>query len=110
MAQSGGLEMSSLAPLLDFVREQAGIVETPHDKGVEMTIKVVAYDTGLIKVNGNPCGEDGWLAATRFIMEMKECAINRSSGPPRDTILRAGRRALCIRKRTYYAHPELCRS
>jgi hypothetical protein len=42
----------------EFVRRLAGITETPKDKGVEMTVKVILYDNGMAQVNTHGFSND----------------------------------------------------
>jgi hypothetical protein len=59
----------------EYVTKLVGAKATPENKGLEMTIKIVAYDNGLINVNGNPIGKgrtNQWLSTSRFIAQMLE--------------------------------------
>jgi hypothetical protein len=60
-----------------YVRKLAESQPTRDDKGLEMVIRIIAYDTGMIKVNGNPCGagdrcSNPMLSATRFVTQLIE--------------------------------------
>ncbi len=52
------------------IRESMQVRSTARDKGLELTIKVVAYDTGMIQVDGIPMGspESGWIDAAGVLM------------------------------------------
>jgi hypothetical protein len=64
-----------MANTTEHVRELIATERTPGDKGLEMTMKVVAYDTGIVTVNGTPIGQnvsDPWLSAARLVVQMLE--------------------------------------
>ena len=53
------------------IRESWNVKRSPRDKGWVLTLKVVAYDNGMIEVDGIPINDsnsgydaaDGWLGA-----------------------------------------------
>ncbi len=55
---------------LKRVRESMKVKATPKNVGLEMTIRVVAYDKGMIEVDGIPMRtpESGWTDAAEVIM------------------------------------------
>lgn len=58
---------------LEYVRRKVNAKRTKENKGLEMTIKIVAYDNGIVNVNGNPIGRgrwNQWLSAARFILQL----------------------------------------
>jgi hypothetical protein len=62
---------------LKSVRAKTDIRPTPEDKGLQMTITVKAYDSGLVEVDGRPINQSlpsggydqghGWLGAAEHI-------------------------------------------
>jgi hypothetical protein len=55
---------------LERIRKNMQVRPTPRDKGLELVIHVVAYDSGMIEFNGVPINEGppydmghGWLGA-----------------------------------------------
>ena len=66
---------STMANTAKFIRKLAdGIAKTPQDKGLELTIKVVAYDNGGLQVNGHyfkgPNAARNWLGASGQVTSM----------------------------------------
>jgi hypothetical protein len=60
---------------VNYVRELVNVKPTPHDMGLEMTIKVIAYDNVLMLVNGNPIGKgrnSPWGSTHRCVAQMLE--------------------------------------
>ena len=61
------------------IRNEVDIKETPENVGLVMTIRVTAYDTGLVKVDGRPINQGsrsegfdqghGWLGAAEHITQ-----------------------------------------
>jgi hypothetical protein len=64
-----------MATSLEYIRSLARIEPSPQDKGLILTIRVGAYDQGIVDVEGTPAGgsdADRWLAAARMVMELME--------------------------------------
>ena len=64
-----------MANSLEYIRSLARIEPSPQDKGLILTIRVGAYDQGIVDVEGTPAGgsdADRWLAAARMVMELME--------------------------------------
>jgi hypothetical protein len=62
----GGIMPASL----DRIRESMTVKSTPKDKGLQLTLSLVAYDNGMIQLDGIPINTspdydsvDGWLGA-----------------------------------------------
>ena len=59
-----------------YIRKLVNAKRTRDNKGLEMTIKLVVYDNGIININGNPMTGKGhanrWLSANRCIAQMLE--------------------------------------
>jgi hypothetical protein len=55
---------------LKRIRENIKVKPTARDKGLELNMKVVAYDNGLIEVDGVPMTspEAGWLDAAENVL------------------------------------------
>ena len=67
------LEKAKMTNTLAFVRKLAGIKPTARNKGVEMTIKVIRYDNGMININSHGfTPTTGMINASRLIMQMLE--------------------------------------
>lgn len=56
---------------LDRLRDSMDVTPTPRGKGLQLTLKLVAYDNGMIQLDGIPINAapnydavDGWLSAT----------------------------------------------
>ena len=56
---------------LDRIRESMTVQPTPKNKGLQLTLSLVAYDNGMIQLDGIPINAspdyddvDGWLGAT----------------------------------------------
>lgn len=61
----------------------ADVRPTPKNKGVEMTVRIIAYDNGMIQVNGRPIlASEGWLGAAE-ITTMMLAELQRESGARR---------------------------
>ena len=59
---------------LDRIRRSMSVEPTRRDKGLVLTLRVVAYDNGMVEVDGIPINAgppyddvDGWLGATDVI-------------------------------------------
>ena len=67
-----------MANTLEQVRKAAQVERSPRDAGWVLPIKVVIYETGIVKVNDTIVGRPDWpsaqrlLSASRFIAEMLE--------------------------------------
>jgi hypothetical protein len=55
---------------LDRIRESMTVQPTPRDKGLQLTLNLVAYDNGMIQLDGIPINVapdhdngEGWLSA-----------------------------------------------
>ena len=73
------------------IRESWDVQETPHNDGVMLTIRVAAFDNGMIKVDGMPMNDPhapnsevtGWLAAvdivttTITLFQREHCALRK---------------------------------
>lgn len=61
---------------VSYIRQLVDAKPTPNDKGLEMTIKIVAYDRGIVNVNANAIGQNRndnqWLSVNRCIGQMLE--------------------------------------
>lgn len=56
------------------IRESWNVNPTPRDKGLTLTVKVTAYDNGMVEVDGIPINVEpvyeqgqGWLGAAEVI-------------------------------------------
>lgn len=56
------------------IRESWNVNPTPRDKGLKLTVKVTAYDNGMVEVDGIPINVEpmyeqgqGWLGAAEVI-------------------------------------------
>jgi hypothetical protein len=80
MIPTGGLffqtsqEDHQMAASLKTVREKMDVQPTPENKGLILTLRVTAYDNGLIHVDGQPCSSGNpidptlsWLLANQNI-------------------------------------------
>lgn len=54
------------------LRAESTIIATPLDAGLEMTIKVKAYDKGIVEVDGVPMNDAGWLGAAVVVAQKVE--------------------------------------
>ena len=59
---------------LKRIRENMKVKPTARNKGLQLTISVVAYDTGMIEVDGVPMTtpEAGWIDAAENVV----CILN----------------------------------
>jgi hypothetical protein len=73
---------------LDRIRESMTVAPTARDKGLRLTLNLVAYDNGMIELDGIPInaspdydGVDGWLGATEVavttISEFRRQVVRR---------------------------------
>jgi hypothetical protein len=62
---------------LDSIRKTMDVQPTPQDKGLTMTVKVTAYDNGMISLDGRPINHfisdpdpqsHGWLGVTEVLV------------------------------------------
>lgn len=55
---------------LKRIRETMRVEPTARKKGLKLTVAVVAYDTGMIEVDGVPMAspESGWTDAAEVLM------------------------------------------
>ena len=60
---------------LERMRESMTVKPTPQDKGLQLTLNLVAYDNGMIQLDGVPINAspdyddvDGWLGATEVVV------------------------------------------
>lgn len=69
------------------LQDESTIKPTARDKGLEMTIRIVAYDSGLVEVDGTPMSQerrddgryeetDGWIDA-HLVMAQKIVLLRR---------------------------------
>ncbi|GGJ81852.1 hypothetical protein GCM10010123_09550 [Pilimelia anulata] len=71
---------------------------TARDKGLQLTLNVVAYDNGIIQVDGIPIDAgEGWLGATEVIMttlnefhRQIRARRNTAQVPPTETPAQSG--------------------
>jgi hypothetical protein len=60
-----------MAASIETVREKMDVKPTPEDKGLICTIRVTAYDKGVIEVDGRPVSTidsaHSWLSANEVI-------------------------------------------
>jgi hypothetical protein len=72
------------------IRKEMSVKPTARDKGLELTLKVIAYDNGMIAVDGVPINEspnydsgEGWLGAaevaTATLSEFRRQAEKRKA-------------------------------
>lgn len=80
----------------DRIRKAMTVAPTTQDKGLTLTIKVTAYDNGMVQVDGVPINEaptydqaEGWLAAAEVavstINEFRKQVNKRRRGLPQQT-------------------------
>jgi hypothetical protein len=60
---------------LERIRRAMTVTPTPRDKGLTLTIRVTAYDNGMVEVDGIPINEapgyeagHGWLGAAEIVI------------------------------------------
>jgi hypothetical protein len=63
-------EGETMPASLDRIRESMTVQPTPRDKGLQLTLSLVAYDNGMIQLDGIPINVapdygngEGWLGA-----------------------------------------------
>jgi hypothetical protein len=69
---------------LNRVRKSMKVAPTARDKGLKLTLTVVAYDTGMVTVDGYPMTnpESGWVdAAEMLIVTLNEFRRQASRRP-----------------------------
>ncbi len=73
---------------LDRIRKSMAVAPTAEDKGVTLTVRVTAYDNGMIQVDGIPINESpdydqgqGWMDASEIVVstlsEFRRQAVKR---------------------------------
>jgi hypothetical protein len=79
-----------MAGSLKQIRESTTIKSTARDKGLALTMRVVAYDNGMVEVDGAPINAspdydaaDCWLGAAEIVVgtlsELRRQAVKRRS-------------------------------
>ena len=60
---------------LERIRRSMTVEPTAKDKGLTLTLRVTAYDNGMVEVNGIPINEapsydpgDGWMGASEVVV------------------------------------------
>ena len=60
---------------LERIRRSMTVDPTPNDKGLTLTLRVTAYDNGMVEVNGIPINKapsydpgHGWMGASEVVM------------------------------------------
>jgi hypothetical protein len=72
---------------LSRVRKSMKVAPTPRDKGLKLTLTVVAYDNGMVEVDGVPMAsrESGWVDAAEMLIvtlnEFRRRALKRTGTP-----------------------------
>lgn len=80
---------------LDRIRESMTVQSTPRDKGLHLTLNLVAYDNGMIQLDGIPINVapgydngEGWLGAAEVaiatINEIRRQVERRRLTMPQD--------------------------
>jgi hypothetical protein len=84
---------------VDRIRRTMHVERTPRDKGLELTIRVVAYDNGMLELDGVPINSsrdgydpvDGWLGTaeviTATLVEFRRQVQRRAATPVRDDLM-----------------------
>ena len=78
---------------LNRIRETMDVKPTPRDKGLHLTLNLIAYDNGMIQLDGVPINVspgydlvDGWLGAVEVavatINEFRRQVVDRRSTRP----------------------------
>jgi hypothetical protein len=64
-------EEATMPASLDRIRQTMDVQPTPKDKGLTLTLRLTAYDNGMVQLDGVPINVepdydlgDGWLGAT----------------------------------------------
>jgi hypothetical protein len=64
-----------MAASLDRIRASMDVAPTPKDKGLRLKLEVVAYDNGMIQLDGIPINvgpgyddAEGWLGASEVVV------------------------------------------
>lgn len=83
-----------MAASLDRIRASMDVVPTPRDKGLRLKLEVVAYDNGMIQLDGIPINvgpgyddAEGWLGAAEVMLATlnefrRQVAVRRKGLPP----------------------------
>jgi hypothetical protein len=65
------LEEDTMPASLDRIRRTMDVKPTPKDKGLTLTLRLTAYDNGMVQLDGVPINDHvdydqvtGWLGAT----------------------------------------------
>ncbi len=60
---------------LDRIRKSMAVAPTKRDKGLTLTVRVTAYDNGMVEVDGIPINESpnydpghGWMGASEIVV------------------------------------------
>ncbi len=60
---------------LERIRQSMSVEPTPRDKGLTLTVRVTAYDNGMVEVDGIPINESpsydpghGWMGASEMVI------------------------------------------
>jgi len=60
---------------LDRIRQSMTVTPTKQDKGLTLTVRITAYDNGMIEVDGIPINESpnydsghGWMGASEIVI------------------------------------------
>jgi hypothetical protein len=78
-----------MAYSLDAIREHLDVTETARDKGLTLTLRISAYDKGMLNVNGVPINDEGdknlaWLKVDELIaghkVEFQKLVFARING------------------------------
>jgi hypothetical protein len=64
-----------MAASLDRIRASMDVAPTPRDKGLRLKLEVIAYDNGMIQLDGIPINvapsyddAEGWLGAAEVVV------------------------------------------
>jgi hypothetical protein len=83
-----------MAASLDRIRASMDVAPTPRDKGLRLRLEVVAYDNGMIQLDGVPINVapiyddvDGWLGAAEVAVATinefrRQVVVHRKNLPP----------------------------
>ena len=83
-----------MAASLERIRESMDVAPTPRDKGLRLRLEVVAYDNGMIQLDGVPINvgpsyddAEGWLGAAEVVVATmnefrRQVAVRRKELPP----------------------------
>jgi hypothetical protein len=72
-----------MANTLELIERIAECIDrSDKDKGWKLPLEVIAYDNGMININGVPAGTpqaDRWLSAARMVLELMERLQQRAA-------------------------------